>query len=186
MRRIQLPAVFLAVTMIAACAPAESPVLDTLGPGWTGATEPEELIEARRLLMLDIERQMAPLDEFILGGPGDLPELKARATSIEAMLLAFAHLFPPTTNLFDPTVLESPTIALPDIWEDFDAFLSLIDAGESAAAAVIAAEDAERLRAAAASLRATCETCHARFTRPYTPPVVTQEDLEFDFERYLP
>ena len=41
------------------------------GPGWTGLTEPAEVIEARRLLMVEAERLMKPIDEFSIGSPGD-------------------------------------------------------------------------------------------------------------------
>lgn len=174
-------------------APAQDPARDAAQrsapderPGWTGITEPEEVIEARRVLMIDVERQMVPIDNFTAGEPADLDALRAAATTIEAMLLAFPHLFPPTTDLYDPTVLESPTTALPAIWQDFDAFLALAESGESAAATMAAADDAEALRSAGRALRATCDACHAQFSRPYVPPEVTQEDLEFDFEAVLP
>jgi cytochrome c556 len=88
--------------------------------------------------------------------------------------------------LYDPAVRESPTLALPAIWQDFDAFLAIAEASESAAAGMAAADDAETFRAAGRSLRAACDACHVRFSRPYTPPEVSQEDLEFDFDSVLP
>ena len=89
-------------------------------------------------------------------------------------------------ELADPATEEGRRATLPALWEDFDAFLALAEAGETAAAAVAAADDAEALRAAGLRLRATCDTCHARFSQPYTPPEVRQEDLEFDFDSVLP
>lgn len=152
------------------------------GAGWTGITEPEEVIEARRVLMLRIEQLMRPIDELSAGGQADPEALKLAGATIEAMLLAFPHLFPPTTNLFDASVLEPPTITLPALWEDFSTFLSLAESAEHAAAAVAEAEDLEALRTAGRGLRATCDGCHALFTKPYTPPVFTDEDFEFDFD----
>lgn len=156
------------------------------GAGWTGLTEAEEIIEARRVLMLQTEELMKPIDAFTAGADADPAALKAAAATIEAMLLALPHLFPPTTDLYDPAELEQPTIALPALWQDFGAFRELAAAGEAAAAAMVEAESVEALRSAARTLRTTCDGCHARFTEPYTPPVVTEQDLEFDFESVFP
>jgi cytochrome c556 len=177
-----------AIVMAAGCSgPVEEPASAALsGAGWTGLTEPEELIEARRLLMIETERLMKPIDAFIVGEPVDAAVLREDATAIEAMLLAFPHLFPPTTDRYDATVLDSPTIALPAIWQRFDAFLAQAEAAEGAAAELIAAGDDAALLAAGTRLRAACDACHAAFTKAYTPPVVTEQDLEFDFESVLP
>jgi cytochrome c556 len=156
------------------------------GPGWTGLTEPGEVIEARRVLMLEAERLMKPIDSYSMAQPGEPAALRSAARTLESMLLALPHLFPPTTNLFDPDVREPPTIALPTIWSRFAAFETFAESAERAAAAAAVAEDGEPLREASARLRAACDTCHRAFTKPYTPPVVTEEDLNFDFESALP
>ena len=44
------------------------------------------------------------------------------------MLLALPHLFPPTTNLYDPKAAQPATLALPPIWKDFDSFYTLAGA----------------------------------------------------------
>jgi cytochrome c556 len=136
--------------------------------------------------MLEIERLMQPIDRFILGEPADAAVLREDATAIEAMLLAFPHLFPPTTNRYDATVLDPPTIALPAIWQSFDAFLAQAEAAERAAAELISADDDASLREAGTRLRAACDVCHAAFAKPYTPPIVTEQDRNFDFESVLP
>ena len=140
------------------------------GPGWTGLTDPAEVIEARRLLMVQAERLMKPIDEFSIGRPGDPAALRSAATTLEPLLLALPHLFPPTTNLFDPAAHDPPTIALPTIWQRFAAFQTFAESAERAAAALAAADDGEPLRAASARMRAACDTCHAAFMKPYTPP----------------
>jgi len=154
-------------------------------PGWTGITEPDEVIEARRALMTEVETLMKPVDNFIAGEPADAATLRANAAAIEPMLLALPHLFPPTTNLFDPDALDPPTLALPTIWQRFPAFQTFATSAERAAAALATSEDGEPLRGASARLRASCDACHAAFMKPYTPPVVTDEDREFDFESVL-
>jgi cytochrome c556 len=157
-----------------------------LEAGWTGLTEPEEVIEARRVLMIQIEQLMRPIDQYTADGDGDLAALRSAAATIEAMLLAFPHLFPPATNQFDAEVREPPTYTLPALWDDFGRFLTFNEAAEHAAATMAASEDPEAFRAAGRSLRASCDGCHAAFTRPYTPPTVTREDLDFDFDSMFP
>jgi cytochrome c556 len=186
-------AVFVTACSPPPAAPAQAPSVPqaepaprSSDPGWTGLTAPEEVIEARRVLMTQTERLMKPVDGFIVGEPADAALLRANAAAIEAMLLALPHLFPPTTNLFEQTALDPPTVALPTIWQRFAAFETFAESAESAAAALAAAEDGEPLRAASERLRAACDRCHAAFMKPYTPPVVTDEDLSFDFESVLP
>jgi len=156
------------------------------GVGWTGITAPDEVIEARRGLMDELERLIKPIDLFTVGEPADAAELQSAALTISRMLLAVPHLFPPTTNLYDPSVLESPTNALPAVWLDFGTFFELAEAAEAAASEMASATGEEPLRIAGRSLRASCDACHALYLKEYVPPKVTQEDLEFDFESVLP
>lgn len=198
MRRGASVASVLTALIVAACsepsgAPPSAPPVPSAtaesapeGPGWTGLTEPEEVIEARRVLMTEAERLIAPIDAFTIGTPADPDLLRENARAIEAMLLALPHLFPPTTNRYDPNVLEPPTTALPAIWENFDAFLAQAEAAEMAAAGLVAAGDDDSLRAASMRLRAACDACHAAYMKPYTPPKALPEDYEFDFESALP
>lgn len=187
----------LGLALLAICAaacsppPAEEPAasvappaagVPSAEPGWTGLTVPDEIIEARRVLMIEAERLMKPVDSFIAGEPADAAVLRANATTIEALLLALPHLFPPTTNRFVRDELDPPTLALPALWQRFPAFLTFAGSAERAAAALRDANDTEALRAASVRLRSTCDVCHTAFMKPYTPPVVTDEDLSFDFE----
>ena len=146
------------------------------------STDVMEIIEARRVLMLRIEELMKPIDALTVEETGDRPALRSAAASIEAMMLAFPHLFPPATNLYDANVRESPTTALPAIWDDLPAFRTLAAEAEGAAATIVQTDEMETLRTAGRALRASCDGCHARFMKAYTPPTVTQEDLDFDFD----
>lgn len=156
------------------------------GPGWTGLIEPMEIIEARRVLMTEAERLMKPIDSLSIGEPGDPAALRSAAITLESLLLVVPHLFPPTTNLFDPQLHDPPTTALPAIWSRFAAFETFAASAERAAAALATSEDGEPLRAASERLRASCDACHAGFMKPYTRPQVTDEDINFDFESVLP
>ena len=170
---------------VAASAPGAAPAPDA-DPSWTGIAEPEELIEARRALMDRAEDLMKPIDGFTVGEPADPKELRENAETIGAMLHAVPHLFPPTTNQFDPEARDPPTLALPTIWQRFAAFETFAENAQRMAAALEMSEDGEPLRAASAQLRAACDACHAGFMKPYTPPVVTDEDKNFDFDSVLP
>ncbi len=184
-------AAFAAIVTLASAgcgqAPAPSqPPEETAAAAARGATDPLEVIEARRVLMQEAERQIKPIDEYTLGTPADPAALKSAARTIEALLLALPHLFPPDTNRFDPTTREPPTITLPAVWENFATFQEMGVAAEAAAAEILIAEGEEPLRDAARALRASCDACHAAFTKPYVPPKVTDEDRNFDFEQFLP
>ena len=60
------------------------------------------------------------------------------------------------------------------------------NAERAATALAATGDDSEALRAASVRLRTACDACHRPFSRPYTPPKVTDEDLNFDFESALP
>src|SRR5947207_1006528 len=72
------------------------------GPGWTGITNPKDVINAREELMEEIEHVMQPIDTFEVEDLPDLNQLRLAANTVHVMLLAVPHLFPPTTNLYDP------------------------------------------------------------------------------------
>src|SRR5690349_6333928 len=186
MRRL-LGSWLVPLLFLTACAPDE-PVQTTATPkpvdekpaalagaGWTGLAAPDQVITARRELMAEAERLMKPIDSFSIGEPGDPAALKSSAVTIDALLAALPHLFPPTTNLFDPAAHDPPTLALPTIWDRFAAFQTFATAAQRAAVAMSQAEDGEPLRMASARLRGACDTCHAAFMKPYTPPQVSDE-----------
>ena len=155
------------------------------GPGWTGITHPKDLITARQELMQHIELLMEPIDTIQVKEVRDPAQLRSAAETISAMLLAVPHLFPPTTNLYDPKAQMPATLALPAIWKDFGTFYQLAAAASSAAEAMAHAEGAQSLREASARLRASCDACHALYLRPYAPPKVLPSDYRFDFDKAL-
>lgn len=150
--------------------------------GWTGVNHVEEMIAARFGLMVETERLMQPIDSYTIGEPADPEVLRSAATTISYMLNALPHLFPPTTNLYDPAAETPVTIALPAIWDDFDTFYKLAGNATLAAQRMAATPDPAALRTAATELRATCDACHAVYLRAYVGPEVSTEDAEFDFD----
>jgi len=153
------------------------------GPGWTGITNPKDVIEAREELMEEIEHVMLPIDTFEVEDVKDLNELRLAANTVHVMLQTVPHLFPPTTNLYDPKAATPATLALPSIWKDFATFYAL--AGAAAKAAEAMAENPggkDALRASGRALRASCDACHTLFLRPYVASKVQQSDIDFDFD----
>ncbi len=176
---LTIAAAFAGVTLAADAVPGQ-------GPGWTGITNPKEVITARQELMEHIELLMEPIDTIQVEDVKNPDNLRATAETISSMLLAVPHLFPPTTNLYDPKVEEPATLALPTIWKDFGTFYKLAAAASTAAESMAETQGKEPLRAASRKLRASCDACHALYLRPYVPPKVEESDREFDFESALP
>lgn len=157
----------------------------TSGPGWTGVTNPADVIAAREALMIEIERIMRPIDSFTIGEPADPEQLRSTAMTVSQVLLALPHLFPPTTNLYDPKAETPATIALPAIWKNWPTFYALAAASAASAEKLAMTTDDDGLKAGGIALRETCDACHELFLREYEPDTVKNEDLNFDFDSAL-
>jgi cytochrome c556 len=180
LRRAAIGAIALAgVVLCAAAGPSD-------GPGWTGVTKPNEVIAARGELMEELEHLMQPIDTFEVVDTDKLNELRLAANTVHVMLLAVPHLFPPTTNLYDPKAEAPATLALPAIWKDFDTFYRLAGAASKAAETMAdTPAGKEQLRAEGLALRASCDACHALFLRQAQLSKVSEADLNFDFDSVL-
>lgn len=155
------------------------------GPGWTGLSQPKAMITARQELMEHIELLMQPIDTLTVEPVKDAQQVRTNAEVIGAMLLAVPHLFPPTTNRFDPKAAEPETLALPAVWKSFDAFYRLAQASSRAAEAMAQATGEPAMRQASLQLRASCDACHAAYLRRYEPPKTLDSDYRFDFDGAL-
>jgi cytochrome c556 len=169
---------FVGLTQAASSVPGD-------GPGWTGVTRIKDVITARQELMEHAEILMEPIDTITVKEVKNEDQLRSNAEAISAMLGAVPHLFPPTTNLYDPKVTEPKTLALPAIWQNFDSFYKLAEAASRAAEAMGDTHGKQQLRTASLALRASCDACHALFLRPYTGPAFQESDYKFDFESAL-
>ena len=171
-------------TPAATNAPGAAP---TAGPGWTGLTRPQEIIHARLELMEHMEELMVPIDTITLPSQPvrNVEQLRLNAEVVGAMLQAVPHLFPPTTNLYDPGARTPATIALPGIWKNFDSFYSLAQAASHSAEEFANAKGDAAMRAASAKLRAGCDACHELYLRKYEPPKFLPSDYQFDFDAAL-
>jgi cytochrome c556 len=156
------------------------------GPGWTGLTQPKDVIHARGELMEHMEELMRPIDTITVGPVKDVDQLHFNAEVVGAILTAVPHLFPPTTNLYDPKSVTPDTIALPAIWQNWDSFYQLAQSASKAAEQFAATKGDGALRSASRKLRASCDACHVLFLRKYESPKVIASDYLFDFSAALP
>lgn len=155
------------------------------GQGWTGVTKPKELIAARQELMEHMEILMMPIDTITVSEVRNVEQLHENAEVLGAILMTVPHLFPPTTNLYNPKVTMPATLALPPIWQNFDSFYSLAAAASKAADAFAVTKGNAQLRAASLKLRASCDACHTLYLRKYESPKVLESDYKFDFDAAL-
>jgi cytochrome c556 len=177
-----IAAIAAAVGLATLAAAQKPPAAD--GPGWTGLTAPKDVIAAREALMFTAERLMEPIDSMEVA-PQDPDVVRAAARNIADIMLAVPHLFPPTTNLYDPAVTIPQTLALPAIWQSFPSFYQLAAAASASAKKLSQTRGITELHEAGEALRETCDACHAPYLRAYVPSKVTQEDLNFDFDSVL-
>jgi len=142
-------------------------------PGLTGTDRPDEVIQARQLLMDGIETEMMSIEIALEGKELALGDQKARADRISTLLTAFPHLFPPQTK---PGVAAdgSPinTTATLAIWQDFDAFYGKVQGAATTAYNASQADTADKFKEQVKQLRAACDGCHAQYMRvePPSPP----------------
>lgn len=181
MKRISRSPVIVSLAMTATAALAQ-PQGPAAAPGDTGASHPEDVIAARRELMLELQTLMWPIDSSAAEEAVDPAPLRDAARTMAAMLGVVPHLFPLSTNRYDPDVDSPETLALPAIWSDFQGFYSLAAGATAAAAKMAEMEGAADLLAAGRALRGTCDACHGVYMREYTGMEVSSDDLEFDFD----
>lgn len=182
MKRVAV-GILMVLTSAVAIEVAGQPPAPKDGQGWTGVTNPEDVIAARQALMAELERLMEPIDSFTVGDEEDPDELRSAATTIAQLLRAVPHLFPPTTNLYDPAAETPPTIALPAIWQSFSTFYTLANSAVASAESLAKAKTPDALRSGGTALRASCDACHAPFLRAYQPAKPSEEDANFDFDQ---
>jgi cytochrome c556 len=134
-----------------------------------GAAPPKDTIFARKILMDTIDHNMDALEEMVRsGGAIDFAEANEHADLISVMLMAFPHLFPPSTNQWQPNAERDPgrdTFASPDLWTNFGDFYQQASAASRLAYKVSRATDDETFKTTMASLRTACDSCHAVYLK---------------------
>ena len=85
-----------------------------------GLPPPKDTIFARKILMGAIDMNMDEIETMLApGGKFEPAEAVEHSDTISIMLMSFPHLFPPSTNQWQPNVDRDPatdTAASPDVW----------------------------------------------------------------------
>jgi cytochrome c556 len=140
----------------------------TLGQDQTAAIAKDAIV-ARKTAMDTLSDKMDVIEAAIaVGTKLNLDEGHANADIISVLLMAFPHLFPPSTNEWKPNVDRDPatdTYASPDIWTKFADFYKQATTASKAAFDASRADDEAAFKAAIAQLRAGCNACHAAYLK---------------------
>lgn len=116
-------------------------------------TDPAELVAARQALMKE--------DGGVLKAAGGLTGAEA-VTAMQTLLTNYSHI----PALFPEGSVVGDSEALPAIWQNWDAFVAIVETGKTAAqAGLTAAEagDAAAYNDAIKAIGATCGQCHQQF-----------------------
>ena len=127
---------------------------------------PKDVISARKTLMNSIGTNMYVIDGMLETGKIDLVAGRANAESISAMLMAFPHLFPNSTNLWKTNAVRDPatdTLADAAIWESRSFFYKDAMAGSKYAFDASRAQNVADFSKSARDLRQTCDGCHSTY-----------------------
>jgi cytochrome c556 len=130
-------------------------------------TADDDVIFARKALKDTVCDRLADIEHMIATGHIDVDHARIEADAMAALLLAFPHLFPPSSNRWRPDGgnqdPETETLASPELWTDFADFYRQATASANAAFALSRARNAEEVKTQARALRITCDTCHALY-----------------------
>jgi cytochrome c556 len=125
----------------------------------------KDTIFARKILMGAIDMNMDEIETMLAPeGKLDLAEGQEHAETISTMLMAFPHLFPPSTNQWKAGAERDPatdTSASPELWTNFADFYARADEASKIAWSASRAKRAADFRGFIGQLRERCNGCHA-------------------------
>ena len=125
-------------------------------------------MELRSSRLVVFSYNMTGIEAMTGSGKIDLAKGQAHAESISAMLMAFPHLFPLTTNTWTANAPRNPatdTFTDPSLWNTYAFFYKEAQAATKYAFNASRAENETVFKKNAADLRLTCDTCHATFPK---------------------
>jgi len=125
----------------------------------------KDTIFARKILMGAIDMNMDEI-ETMLAPEGKLviSDAQEHAETISTMLMAFPHLFPPSTNQWKEGATRDPatdTFANPAIWSNFGDFYRRASEASKIAWDASRAKRPDEFRTQIKELRQRCNACHA-------------------------
>jgi cytochrome c556 len=132
------------------------------------AAKPGDAIVARKTMMDTLSDHMDQIEAMIQANKINLKEANEHADTISVMLMAFPHLFPPSTNQWKAGTDPDPvtgTFASPDIWTKFADFYKRANDASKAAYDMSRAEKVDDLKVKTAQLRTDCNGCHAAYLK---------------------
>ena len=150
-------AVMAAIALAIACSAAPSLAEDQ--------PPPKDTIFARKVVMGEIDMNMDEI-ETMLAPEGKLllSDAQEHAEVISTLLMAFPHLFPPSTNQWKQGAERDPatdTFANPAIWSNFSDFYQRATEASKIAWSASRAKKPDEFRAQIKELRLRCNGCHA-------------------------
>jgi cytochrome c556 len=130
---------------------------------------PKDTIFARKILMGSIDANMDEIETMIATGSSfSLADGREHADLISIMLMAFPHMFPSSTNQWNPGADRDPatdTYASPDVWTNFADFYRRATDASKIAFDASRAKRAVEFKAHVAQLREACNSCHAAYQK---------------------
>jgi cytochrome c556 len=133
------------------------------------AATAKDVIFARKTLMGSLSDNMDQIETAIASGKKlDLDDVHEHADTISVMLMAFPHLFPPSSNQWKPNGDPDPatdTFASPDAWTKFPDFYKQAADASKTAYDMSRADKEDAFKARAKELRVACNGCHAVYLK---------------------
>jgi cytochrome c556 len=138
-----------------------------LGQDQSAATA-KDAIFARKILMDTIGHNTDELETMVETGKIDLAEGTEHADNVSVMLMAFPHLFPPSSNQWKPNLERdsgTDTFAAPEVWTRFSDFYLQASNASKLAYKVSRADSEAEFKTLFGELRESCNACHAAFLK---------------------
>src|SRR3984957_1321175 len=131
---------------------------------------PKDTIFARKVVMGEIDMNMDEIETMLAPeGKLVLSDAQEHAEVISTLLMAFPHLFPPSTNQWKEGATRDPatdTFANPAIWSNFADFYKRATEASKIAWQAAGAKRPEDFRPLIKELRVRCNACHALNLKP--------------------
>jgi cytochrome c556 len=145
------------LVMLSSGAPAQDAPSD--------AQRTADVISARKTMMDFMCDRMAQIEVMIGQNKVDVASAQRSGEAISAMLQAFPHLFPPSSNRWRPDDPDpvGQTLTSPGVWTSFADFYRQAADAAKIAHALGRAGTAEDVKSRARELRIVCDSCHALY-----------------------
>jgi len=132
------------------------------------AATAKDVIFARKTMMDTLSDNMDQIEAMIASNKIDLADAHEHADTVSVMLMAFPHLFPPSSNQWKPNVDRDPgsdTYAAPEIWTRFADFYKRAKDTAEIAYKASRAETEQAFKEQVAQLRVACDSCHGSYMK---------------------